>query len=768
MQHLVSRPGLVVLTSFLLAGIATPTHAGDPAVPAVRVHAGAQNSAKLGTSVSSAGDVNADGFPDYILGAPGVNSAYIYSGLTGAQLRQIPGEQDSAAFGQAVACAGDVNNDGYDDVIIGDPDMFIGCMPQGGAMVYSGKDGTLLFFPTGLTGWEEFGAAVAGAGDIDNDGFDDFIVGAPLRDPACITKAGGVTVFSGYHGGALFDAIGTEYSQLGSAVAGLGDVTGDGIGDIAVGAAGLKQVFVFNTQNNQIVYTLSGTSIGEFGAAIANAGDVNGDGINDIAVGEPILSIGWMKGNAHVFSGTDGSVLHTWMGSTPGDGFGYSVAPAGDVNADGMADVIVGAPFAKADGKVTGRFEVRSGATGQIIRSLNANPGLTHFGSSVAGIGDLNGDGYSDVIVGAPKSSGNKGSGFVYHGGTNVLGLSPSFSVAASGFLTSAAMGDLNSDGRSDLVTVSPSNDRISIFLSKPDGSYSTAVNKSAGDQPNSVAIGDFDKDGDNDLAVAASKDKKIVIFRNNGAGAMTKRGTIKTGSKPIGIFATDINGDGAADLVLANSNDDNIAIYLNKNQNYPVEKRFKSPKKIAVGDKPIQVIANDVNGDSLSDLLVLNQASSTISVFMNVSGGTFISKPTVPTDGMPIAMVSADFDADGKNDLAWLNQGGNITWRQSFAHALFINPQSFTVDPSATALQASDFDFDGFADLAIARPSDASLSLLMNTQAGSFANEVTVAGSTTCQILPMGDLDSDGDPDMIAPDSTTGQVQVFENLWFD
>ena len=181
-----------------------------------------------------------------------------------------------------------------------------------------------------------------------------------------------------------------------------------------------------------------------------------------------------------------------------------------------------------------------------------------------------------------------------------------------------------------------------------------------------------------------------------------------------------------------------------------------------------MQIISNDVNGDSLADLLVLNRNSQAISVLMNVNAGSFIAKPNVPTNGAPIGMVSADFNNDGKDDLAWLNEGGVVTWRQSFSHALFLAPNVFAVDPTATAIQTSDFDFDSFADLAVARSSDAAISLVLNDHAGQFGSEIVVPGPQTCQTLAMGDVDSDGDPDLIAPDLTTGQVQVFENLWFD
>ena len=141
------------------------------------------------------------------------------------------------------------------------------------------------------------------------------------------------------------------------------------------------------------IYTFDGDSAGdELGRSVSGAGDVNGDGFDDLIVG--------FRG-ARVFSGADGSIIYTFHGDSAGDQFGYSVSGAGDVNGDGFDDLIVGAQGDDNNGTTSGSARVLSGVDGSILYTFNGDSASDWFGNSVSGAGDVDGDGYADLIVGA-------------------------------------------------------------------------------------------------------------------------------------------------------------------------------------------------------------------------------------------------------------------------------------------------------------------------------------------------------------------------------
>ncbi len=404
----------------------------------------------FGYSVSGSGDVNGGGQPDFLVGAyqPASGNGYakLYSGLNGTLIFNLtPPDVDPCViccemapdnqwFGFSVAIVGDMNNNGKAEFIVG---RYYYNNAFGSACVYN-DNGTSRFnvnapntcgcATTGAcrdTSWW-FGRSVAGIGDINNDGKSDFIIGAPNLHTNGV-RHGAVFVFSGADSSLIVRKDGTQAgSSFGSAVAGVGDVNGDSKPDFIVGAYGYDDgssanvgtihVFSGDAASNytELRQTIGSYAGGRLGWSIAGIGDVTGDGKKDYIVGAPGTNSN--KGQAIIFSGSNGNPLHTINGATAGDSLGYSVSGGADVDGGGEIDVIVGAPGRSSE---KGTVYLYSSDGWGLIAEKSGSANGDGFGGSVAISGDMNGDERAEFIVGAPYASPGgvheAGSAYVYY-----------------------------------------------------------------------------------------------------------------------------------------------------------------------------------------------------------------------------------------------------------------------------------------------------------------------------------------------------------------
>ncbi len=465
-----------------------------------------------GTSVSTVGDVNGDGIDDLIIGALTADSgSNMYSGssyvvfgtvsglpnpfnledINGLNGFTINGASSSDLSGRSVSNAGDVNGDGTDDLIIGASSASPnGNSGAGASYLVFGSDtglpnplnldslnGVNGIIINGIAANDNSGTSVSSAGDINDDGFDDVIIGAPFADPSNNLVAGSSYVvfgaasgipnpfnldeINGLNGFTINGAAAGD--QSGISVSGAGDINGDGIDDVIIGAnlsnssAGSSYV-VFGTTsgfpnplklediNGINGFSINGVTNGDqSGTSVSAAGDVNGDGTDDLIIGAYLAdsSGGNDMGSSYVVFGTDSGLPNPFdlddinglngfiiNGESAGDYSGLSVHSAGDMNGDGIDDLIIGAPLAGLNNNdYSGSSYVIFGSTSQFsnpfnLIGLNGSNGFAIngvaendlSGVSVSEAGDFNSDGIGDVIIGARAATpgGNAGAGSSY------------------------------------------------------------------------------------------------------------------------------------------------------------------------------------------------------------------------------------------------------------------------------------------------------------------------------------------------------------------
>ncbi|MBK7877181.1 MAG: FG-GAP repeat protein [Planctomycetes bacterium] len=315
-------------------------------------------------------------------------------------------------FGSGVVLCGDLDGDARSEVAAGAP---LGAAGAGVVRVLSGATGALVWQANGPTVGSRFGAALASVSDWNGDGKRELVVGAWQANAPGRAGAGLVRVLSGADGALLFEAFGDGANDhLGWTVAGLGDLDGDGRDEFAAsaiddddGGASAGSVRVYASVSGATRLSLHGNAaLMLYGSAITAVRDVDGDGVGELAVGGPFApSVTTQPGLVRLHSGASGAVLRTWTGGAARDAFGSALAAPGDLDGDGVPDLAIGARQSPTTGP--GYVQLVSGAASAAgpIASIASPVGWRAFGLRIAAAGDVDYDGRGDLWIGAPETT---------------------------------------------------------------------------------------------------------------------------------------------------------------------------------------------------------------------------------------------------------------------------------------------------------------------------------------------------------------------------
>jgi DNA-binding beta-propeller fold protein YncE/Leucine-rich repeat (LRR) protein len=746
-----------------------------------------------GTALDPAGDVNNDGFPDYIAGAwlddattnGNQGKAYIISGSDQSIIRTLvsPFPEIDGWFGYSVASGTDLNSDGKFDFVVGAPGETSGAFAKGGRVhVFSGSDGALLYTlnsPSAIANGQ-FGNAVLIQNDFDGVGGPEIVVSAYQENGQTAIAAGRVHVFNrNVFRNTIFSGAEEENGGFGWRLVSADDFLG--IKALAVSAifenpgtspanSGVVHFYNMTSASSTFIRSIQDTAptvFGNFGYSLASY----------INPANNKFELMVMDANNRLINiNTTGAQINS------SSSFAANVT-AGKFDRNNIPD------FVTTSEVIYNSFNYKGGT------GLNSSGNYLYdngFGDAIMTLGDGDNDGANEIVAFSSNPGyitlnqlnsnlGGAPSGFERQDKTTATTLN----VNPNSYFIS--IGDLDNDTKPELVVANNSSNTISVFRNTTTGStvsYAPMIEFAVGTSPWAVSIVDLDGDSKADLAVTNANGTSFSVFRNTSSGA----GNISFGAKvdyttnasPTGITSADVDGDGKQDLAIA-SGSSIVSIYRNTSTGIG-SINFAPKIDLNVIDNITSIAAGDLDGDGRPDGII-TVGTGFVSVFRNSSTGagvvSFEAKKDYATGANPQSVAIGDVDGDGKADIAvvstdYSNTNTLSVYKNASSGVGNINYNAkvdFTTGKNPISVVLGNLDSDGKIDLVVANSNYTanSVSIFRNTRtsAGSISlasKEDYIVGSNPWSVA-VGDLNNDNLPDIATANRGSSSVSILQNL---
>ncbi len=657
-------------------------------------------------------DVNGDALLDIIAGADG--GVGVLLGQSGGGLSSTV----SYSIGQPLLLE-DLNGDGLTDAVTSNA-VLLG--QAGGG-----------FSPPQNYGTGGNNAAVIG--DVNGDGRTDIVT---------TSLFGSVYVFHGQSGGGFISAGSYAVGDKPMAVAAR-DVNGDGRLDIVTSNSSGNDVSVLlglagGGFSSMVNYTVGAAPRGLV------IGDLDGDGLDDIVTANS------GSGNISILSGLSGGGFATAVDYAVGDS--PRDVTLDDMNGDGRPDIVV----ANHGGGDVSLLLARAG--GGFSSPVNYAAGVSYALSSVT-TGDLNGDGWPDVVVAHDHQSSSAFSGiavlFGQAGGT----LAAPARHAVGAFPEALVMGDLDGDGLTDMATVNWGSDSVSVLRGLAGGMFAPVVNyRTEGDRPRALAMGDVNGDGRPDLVAANGADASISVLPALAGGGFGAAEVYAVDNGPIGVAIDDMNRDGRLDIVTSNLDAGSVSVLHARSGG-----GFASAVHYSVGRGPSSIKLADFNGDGRPDIATGSE-DSYVNIVLAQPGGGYAAPVTYSVGRIPRSIAIGDIDGDGSFDIVTSNSTDqDVSVLLGMGAGTFEPASQYSLGSLShpDELTLADIDGDGRDDV-IVTGTDYGLSVLLGQADGSLSMARHIVLNTGGGAVAVGDVNHDGGLDIAVADYVNNEAVVLFN----